>query len=430
MFLYLLSQKNNPRKSQKMKNALLAIGLLLSSFTFSQNTFPTNGNVGINTSSPSAKLDVNGNMIVDSSLTVKDSVVFESDSRTKGRLYVEDKAYFLEKVYMNEKLILSANAELGNNVNVSNNVNVTNNVNIDNKLNVSGTSNLNGAVKLTALPALNNLNNSGLELVLKTPNGALKTISLGELPQWISDQPLEPILCIPGDISNPQWGSGVNKIFSACPQVNVGIGTNDPLFKLEVIGSTHISGNIGVGTTPHDDVQVNVETSKQVGYCINHLYSQDYGYAFKAIVNNENSKGIGIYNSAYGKDVFTVYGDGKIEVSSQSGKILQLDPSGILRSRHIKVDLDNWADYVFTADYNLMSLKDIEEFINSEGHLPKIPSASEVKENGLDLGEMQTLQMEKIEEMYLHMIELDKKIDALETEVDDLKQENELLKNK
>ena len=168
----------------------LLIVLLSSSNLIAQNTFPNNGNVGINTSNPSARLDVNGNMIVDSCLTVKDSVIFESDARTKGRLTVEDKAFFIEKVYMYDKLILGGNLKAGNNVNVANNVNVTNNVNADNnvnvgnKLNVDGTSNLNGLVKVTGLPALNNLNGTDLEIVMKAPNGSLKTYGIVELAQW------------------------------------------------------------------------------------------------------------------------------------------------------------------------------------------------------------------------------------------------------
>ena len=236
--------------------------------------------------------------------------------------------------------------------------------------------------------------------------------------------------CGDGDIPNPSWSSSVNRLFVRCPQINVGIGTHNPLYKLHVVGNTYISQNIGIGAIPENNVQVNVESNKRVGYNINHLYSQDYGYAFRAIVNNTTTKGIGIYSNILGKDVFTVYGDGKMEISNANGKTLQLDASGMLHSRYIKVDNDNWADYVFNKDYYLMPLKEVEHFIKSKGHLPNIPTAKEIEEEGLNLGEMQTLQMEKIEEMYLHMIEMNKKILFLEKEVKDLKKENNVLKNK
>jgi N-methylhydantoinase B/oxoprolinase/acetone carboxylase alpha subunit len=77
-----------------------------------------------------------------------------------------------------------------------------------------------------------------------------------------------------------------------------------------------------------------------------------------------------------------------------------------------------------------MSLEETKEFIAEKEHLPNIPSTKEVTEEGLDLAQMQLLQMEKIEEMYLHMMEMNDQINALQNEVTDLRSENEQLKNK
>ncbi len=77
----------------------------------------------------------------------------------------------------------------------------------------------------------------------------------------------------------------------------------------------------------------------------------------------------------------------------------------------------NWPDYVFEKDYNLRSLNETDSFIKENGHLPNIPSAQEVeKEGGFELKQMSVKQLEKIEEIYLHLIEMDKKITALEAE--------------
>ena len=81
-----------------------------------------------------------------------------------------------------------------------------------------------------------------------------------------------------------------------------------------------------------------------------------------------------------------------------------------------------WPDYVFKKDYRLKSLNDVEKYINAHNHLPNIPSAKEVETNGLGLAEMQTKQMEKIEELTLYLIDLDKKVTALQ-------QENNMLKS-
>jgi len=69
----------------------------------------------------------------------------------------------------------------------------------------------------------------------------------------------------------------------------------------------------------------------------------------------------------------------------------------------------SWPDYVFAKSYNLLSLPEIEEYINNNGHLPGLPSANELeKDGGIEVGKMQAKLMEKIEELTLHLIQLQK----------------------
>ena len=83
-----------------------------------------------------------------------------------------------------------------------------------------------------------------------------------------------------------------------------------------------------------------------------------------------------------------------------------------IRTEHVKVDLQTaWADYVFEADYHLKSLSEVEAYIEQNGHLPDVPSAEEVAANGIELGEMNKILLQKIEELTLYVIELEKKID-------------------
>lgn len=97
---------------------------------------------------------------------------------------------------------------------------------------------------------------------------------------------------------------------------------------------------------------------------------------------------------------------------------------GVL-SEKVKVALrnpsTNWADYVFAHDYKLMPLKEVEAFVKENKHLPGIESADELVKNGLDLGEMQAKQMGKIEELTLHAIEQEKKLEAQAKEIEELK---------
>ncbi len=95
----------------------------------------------------------------------------------------------------------------------------------------------------------------------------------------------------------------------------------------------------------------------------------------------------------------------------------KLAVNGAIITEEVRVDLRNdWPDYVFADNYQLMSLPDVEKAINENGHLPGIPSADEIAENGLHLGDMQKRMMEKIEELTLHVIALNKEIEQLKAD--------------
>jgi hypothetical protein len=79
-----------------------------------------------------------------------------------------------------------------------------------------------------------------------------------------------------------------------------------------------------------------------------------------------------------------------------------------------------WPDYVFANDYKLMPLNELEASINKNKHLPNIPSAAVVEKEGISLGQMNRKLMEKVEELTLYIIELNKKNDALAQKVQQL----------
>lgn len=90
-----------------------------------------------------------------------------------------------------------------------------------------------------------------------------------------------------------------------------------------------------------------------------------------------------------------------------------LSVNGSIRSKEIVVE-SGWADYVFAPDYALAPLADVERHIAAHGHLPDVPSAGDIAGGGLPLGEMQATLMRKIEELTLHLIALDKRVQALD----------------
>jgi hypothetical protein len=99
----------------------------------------------------------------------------------------------------------------------------------------------------------------------------------------------------------------------------------------------------------------------------------------------------------------------------------KLSVNGKIRAREVKVEpINNWPDYVFDEGYKPLSLYEIETFIKKHKHLPEVPSAKEVGENGLELGEMNRLLLKKVEELTLHLIEKEKELKETNSRVDDL----------
>jgi hypothetical protein len=101
-----------------------------------------------------------------------------------------------------------------------------------------------------------------------------------------------------------------------------------------------------------------------------------------------------------------------------------------IRTRKVKVDQGAWPDYVFSPDYPLLSISDLDKYIRQHQHLPEISPAEEVKQDGLDLGENQAMLLKKIEELVLYIIEQDKKIKSQDKSIQELKSDMEELQKK
>ncbi len=102
-----------------------------------------------------------------------------------------------------------------------------------------------------------------------------------------------------------------------------------------------------------------------------------------------------------------------------SGFALSVNGKAICEEMQIEL-IGDWPDYVFKADYELKSLEETANFISTNGHLPGIPSAQEVKENGIAVGDMQKRMMEKIEELTLHVIQLNEENKTLRARLDSI----------
>lgn len=126
-----------------------------------------------------------------------------------------------------------------------------------------------------------------------------------------------------------------------------------------------------------------------------------------------------LYLSANYGPVLTIASNNNVGIGT-TNPTYKLSVNGNIRSKEIVVET-GWADYVFDKKYNLTKLEDVEKYILQNKHLPNIPSAKEVEENGLHLGDVQKKMMEKIEELTLYIIEADKQQKRLAKEIVRLK---------
>ena len=106
-----------------------------------------------------------------------------------------------------------------------------------------------------------------------------------------------------------------------------------------------------------------------------------------------------------------------VGTNNPMGYRLAVAGAAIAESVTVKVHVA-WPDYVFNKDYKLLPLREVSNYINKNHHLPDMPGAAEVALKGIDLGEMNKLLTLKVEELTLHLIEKDKEVNGLQSQME------------
>lgn len=145
------------------------------------------------------------------------------------------------------------------------------------------------------------------------------------------------------------------------------------------------------------------------------------GYVLHDWIANSNEVVFTTKNVGIGTDNPTAKLTVNGAIKSESFKV-EFISSNNINTEDLIFKFDNAADFVFEDNYNLRSLNKVEEFINKNKHLPEFPSAIEFKENGADLANMNNLLLLKIEELTLYLIEQNKRIKSLKSDINALKQ--------
>ena len=189
-------------------------------------------------------------------------------------------------------------------------------------------------------------------------------------------------------------------------------------------------GNVGIGTiSPTTKFHVYESTQNVIGKI------ETGGANTAAIIYKNNYEEWQVGNQAYGAAGFnfaslsgikmTIRSSGNVGIGTTNPDAL-LAVKGTIHAQEVKVDLSvPGPDYVFEPTYDLKPLAEIETYIKENKHLPEVPSAKEMEKNGVQLGEMNMLLLKKVEELTLYVIELKKRDEAQEKEIEELKKNKE-----
>ena len=196
---------------------------------------------------------------------------------------------------------------------------------------------------------------------------------------------------------------------------NVGIGTNNPESLLDIakfmteptLSIRNLGSNGGASLRLVDQ-------------------ASNSDWKFKSI----NTGGIKIRDQIYSIDVLTIENNaaanciyvkagGNVGIGT-SNPTTKLAVNGKIDCKEVEVYLSGWSDFVFAEGYQLRSLTEVDAYVKEHKHLPGVPSEQEVLEDGVNLGEMNAILLEKIEELTLYMIELKKDNEVMKIQIGEL----------
>ena len=194
---------------------------------------------------------------------------------------------------------------------------------------------------------------------------------------------------------------------------NVGIGTLGPAAPLHVNQAGETGTDIYVTSPEFARMRMVAEApNPDVTLSIQARASSD-GFTF-AEIGTLSRHDLRLYTN--GDYRVTIDDAGNVGIgTTEPNPLYRLSVNGGVRAKEVVVET-GWSDFVFEDGYVLLSLAEVEAFIAQYGHLPDIPSAAEVAADGVSLGEMDARLLQKIEELTLHMIVLEKRITQLEAE--------------
>ena len=198
---------------------------------------------------------------------------------------------------------------------------------------------------------------------------------------------------------------------------------------------TLFQGRLGIGrTSPAARLDIVESDPNFFAFIARSAHTVDYKTCIYANVGRDLTQAILVGNENYGgtannwKGTFLVYGNGRTFIGASrvlsnhihANAFVQIDGK-VACKELVVLDPTKWADFVFDKNYKLKPLNEVESYYLENKHLPEVPSETDIKRDGINSAEMDATLMQKIEELTLYLVELNKKVEKLE-------KENEILK--
>jgi hypothetical protein len=228
---------------------------------------------------------------------------------------------------------------------------------------------------------------------------------------------------------------------------NVGIGTSTPRGKFDVdgTGDVYLSDDLQSGTSQSIFIPGQVFLSPYNGGNVSYFQAKRLdnsgttSFRFRTFNNGTMTETLHMEGNG-NVGIGTVTPEARLHVSSGNAIMdnnvivkgvlaigtsitsytnnYSLAVNGKIGAKDIQIESKSWPDYVFSADYRLPSLSEVEQYIIKNKHLQDMPSADEVSKNGYSVSEVETTMLKKIEELTLYVIELQKQVDSLNAKLE------------